>query len=108
MSVSIRKNDEVMVLAGKDRGKTGRVLKVFPARQRAIVENINKLKKHTRPNPARSVKGGIMEREASIHISNLQPICPECDKPTRVGHKRLEDGRRMRLCRRCGGSLERG
>jgi len=106
--LSIRKNDQVMVQAGRDRGKTGRVLKVFPDTSRAVVENINKVKKHTRANPSRNVKGGILEREASIHVSNLMPICPSCAKPTRVGHTQLEAGKKVRSCKRCGGNFDRG
>ena len=107
-AVSIHKNDQVVVQSGRDRGKQGRVLKVFPERARAIVENVNKIKRHTRPNPARNVKGGIMERESSLHVSKLMPVCPECQKPTRVGHKVLEDGKKIRVCKRCQGSLDRG
>ena len=107
-SMRIKRNDQVRVHSGRDRGKTGRVLKVFPASSRAIVENINKIKKHTRPNPSQNVKGGIIERETSIHISNLMPICPDCSEPTRVGRKLLEDGRKSRVCKHCGGSLDRG
>lgn len=107
-AVSIKKNDQVMVQAGRDRGKTGKVLKVFRERGRAIVENINKIKRHTKANPSRNVKGGIMEREASMAISNLMPICPDCQKPTRVGRKLLEDGKKIRICKHCQGSLDRG
>ena len=80
----VKKDDEVLVLAGKDRGKSGRVLRVFPTKKRAVVENINMLRKHTRPNPQKNIKGGVVERESPIHLANLMVICRECGKPTRV------------------------
>ncbi len=103
--VKLRKNDEVLVIGGKDRNAKGKVLRVFPAKNTVIVERINMLKKHTRANPGKQVKGGILEREAPIQISNLKLICPECGKPTRVGRKRLQDGTGSRLCRVCGASF---
>ncbi|HEV8120007.1 MAG TPA: 50S ribosomal protein L24 [Candidatus Polarisedimenticolia bacterium] len=106
-SVHVRKNDTVVVLAGKDKGRTARVLRVFPSESRAIVEGVNFHKKHTRPNPQRNIKGGILERETPIHTSNIMVVCNECKKPSRVGHKRLEDGKKVRTCRRCGGILDK-
>ncbi|GAB4244662.1 MAG: 50S ribosomal protein L24 [Acidobacteriota bacterium] len=103
----VKKNDQVIVLAGKDRGRTGRVLRVFPRRNRAIVENINTIRRHTRPNPQRNIQGGIVEREAPIHLSNLQVICPECNRPARVGFQILADGRKVRTCKKCGGTVDR-
>jgi len=103
----IRKNDQVEVLSGKDRGKRGRVLRIMPARSRAIVERINMLKRHTRPNPQRNIKGGVVEREASLHVSKLMIICPECSKPTRVRHKTLSDGRKVRTCAACDGVIDK-
>jgi large subunit ribosomal protein L24 len=99
--VKIKKNDEVLVTQGKDRGVRGKVLKVFPGEGRAIVERINMIKRHTRPNPNKQVQGGILEKEAPIQLANLRLICPECGKPTRVGAKRLEDGTGVRVCKRC-------
>ena len=96
----IRKNDQVEVLSGKDRGKRGRVLRIMPARSRAIVERINMLKRHTRPNPQRNIKGGIVEREAPIHVSNVMIVSPDDDKRTRIGSKILPDGRKVRVGRR--------
>src|SRR5437762_1097293 len=90
----IRKNDNVLVIAGKDRGKRGRVLKVVPAKNRLVVEGVNMIKRHTKPNPGRNVKGGIVEREGSLHASNVQLVCPECGVQTRVGRKILGDGRK--------------
>lgn len=104
--LNVRKNDQVKVLAGKDRGKTGRVLRVFPQRNRAVVENVNTVRRHTRPNPQKNIQGGVVEREGPIHISNLQVICPECDQPVRVGIQFLSDGKRVRVCRSCSGSID--
>jgi len=103
----IRRNDTVLVLAGKSKGRTGRVLRVFPGESRAIVEGVNFVRKHTKANPQKNIKGGILEREAPVDLSNLMPICGECGKPTRVGHKFLEDGKKVRSCRRCGGLLDK-
>jgi large subunit ribosomal protein L24 len=107
----IRKNDNVLVITGKDRGKRGRVLKVLPdsetAKTRLIVEGVNMIKRHTKPNPGRQVKGGIVEREASLHASNVQLVCPECGAQTRVGHKILGDGRKVRICRKCEGVVDK-
>jgi large subunit ribosomal protein L24 len=104
---SVRKNDEVIVLTGKDRGKRGRVLQVLPERNRVVVEGVNMIKRHTKPNPQKNIKGGIVERESSIHASNVQPIDPETGKGTRVGRKVLEDGRRVRVSRRSGSVLDK-
>jgi large subunit ribosomal protein L24 len=104
---SVRKNDEVIVLTGKDRGKRGRVLQVLPERNRVVVEGVNMIKRHTKQNPQKNVKGGIVERESSIHASNVQPIDPETGKATRVGRKVLEDGRRVRVSRRSGSVLDK-
>jgi|SRR5437867_2815375 len=104
---SVRKNDTVLVLAGKSKGRTGRVLRVFPAEERAIVEGVNFVRKHTKANPQKNIKGGILERESPVHLSNLMPVCGECSKPTRVGRKILEDGKKVRICRRCGGFLDK-
>jgi large subunit ribosomal protein L24 len=104
---SVRKNDEVIVITGKDRGKRGRVLQVLPERNRVVVEGVNVIKRHTRPNPQKNIKGGIVEREGSIHASNVQPVDPETGKATRVGRKVLEDGRRVRVSRRSGSVLDK-
>ena len=83
LAAPIRKNDNVVVLTGRDRGKRGRVLRVMPDKTRVIVEGVNFIKRHTKANPQRNVKGGIIEREASVHASNVQLVCPECGAPTR-------------------------
>ena len=101
----IKKNDRVRVIAGKDKGREGRVLRVLPEVDRAIVEGVNFTKKHTRPNPQRQVKGGILEKEAPIRLANLQVVCGECGRPSRIGRKRLDDGSGVRFCKRCGATL---
>ncbi len=101
----IRKNDEVYVLRGKDRGKTGRVLIVIPQKQRIVVEGVQMIKRHTRPNPQKNIKGGIVEKEAPIHVSNVAVVCKNCSERTRIGIIVLEDGRRERTCKKCGNTL---
>ncbi|GIT67405.1 MAG: 50S ribosomal protein L24 [Acidobacteriota bacterium] len=103
----IRKNDNVVVVAGKDRGKRGRVLQVHPDKNRVVVEGVNFIKKHTRPNPQANIKGGIVEREAALHASNVQIVCPECGAPTRIGRQLLGDGRKVRVCRKCDGAVDK-
>src|SRR6266446_7303059 len=96
----VRKGDNVVVLSGKDRGKQGKVLRVSPAKGTAIVERVNFTKKHTRPNPSKNQKGGILEREAPIKLSNLQVICPSCNEAARLGSHRTDTGA-TRYCRKC-------
>ena len=103
LATPIRKNDSVLVITGKDRGKRGRVLKLVPEKNRLVVEGVNMIKRHTKPNPGKSIKGGIVEREASLHASNVQLVCPECGAQTRVGRRILGDGRKVRICRKCNG-----
>src|SRR5436190_11299355 len=98
----IKKNDEVFILNGKDRGRTGRVLIVIPRDQKIVVEGVQMIKRHTRPNPQRNIKGGIVEKEAPIHISNVALVCKDCKKHTRAASKVLTDGRRVRICKKCG------
>ena len=85
----VKKDDKVLVIAGKDRGKSGRVLRVIPDKGRALVEGVAFVKRHTRPNPSKNIKGGVVERESSVHLSNLKVICGECGESTRVGHTEL-------------------
>jgi large subunit ribosomal protein L24 len=106
LQTPIRRNDQVIVTTGRDRGKRGRVIKVIPEKNRLIVEGVNIVKRHTRPNPQRNIKGGILEREAPLHASNVQIVCPECGKVTRVGH-RIEGDRKVRICRKCEGVIDR-
>lgn len=101
----IKKNDQVLVIAGRDRGTRAKVLRVLPREGKAIVERVNMIKKHTRPNPQKQIQGGILEREAPIQLSNLMVICPDTGKPTRVGKKRLEDGTVVRVAKVSGVEL---
>jgi large subunit ribosomal protein L24 len=98
----VAKDDTVVVLSGKYRGKIGRVLRVLPAQDRVIVEHVNMVKRHTKPNPAKGVQGGIVEKEGSIHVSNVMVVDPSTGKPTRVGHKFLADGKKVRVSRKSG------
>ena len=107
LATPIRKNDNVLVITGKNRGSRGRVLKIDPAKNRLVVEGVNMIKRHTKPNPGKNIKGGVVEREASIHASNVQLVCPECGKQTRVGRKILGDGRKVRICRKCEGVVDK-
>ncbi len=103
----IRKNDEVIVIAGKDRGKRGRVMTVDTDRNRVVVEGLNVAKRHTKPNPQRNVKGGIVEQEASIHASNVMLWDSEAGTGTRVGFQTQEDGRKVRISRKSGGVIDK-
>jgi large subunit ribosomal protein L24 len=104
---NVRKNDTVVVISGKDRGKRGRVLQVYPKVAKALVEGINIVKRHSKPNPQRNVKGGILAKEAPVQLSNVMVIDPDTDKATRVGRKILEDGTHVRVARRSGAVLDR-
>ncbi len=103
----IKKDDNVQVIAGKDAGKTGKVLRVLPEENRVLVEKLNMIKRHTKPRPApratgqQVIPGGVIEREAPLHISNVQLICPACGKPSRVGFRINADGNKVRVCRAC-------
>jgi large subunit ribosomal protein L24 len=105
MKVNVKKNDQVLVTTGKDRGARGRVLRVLASDGKAIVERVNMIKRHTKPNPNKGIQGGILEREAPIQISNLKVICPECGKPSRLGRTRLDDGKGVRVCKNCGATF---
>jgi large subunit ribosomal protein L24 len=97
------KSDTVVILSGEYRGKTGKVLKVFPKKDKVVVEGVNLIKKHSRPTQ-QMPQGGIIEKEGPIHISNLKVICPKCNKPTRIGMKILDDKSKVRFCKNtdCG------
>jgi len=107
LQTPIRRNDTVLVTTGKDRGKKGRVLRVVPEKNRLLIEGVNLVKRHTRPNPAKNIKGGVVQREATLHASNVQLVCPECGAHTRVGRRVLEDGRKVRVCRKCNGVVDK-
>lgn len=102
MGLKIKRNDVVIVKVGKDKGKKGKVLKVLNGKNMAIVEKVRLMKEFVRPNPSRNIRGGIVEKEAPIHISNLLLYCPECDRGVRVGIKILGDGSKVRTCKKCG------
>ena len=101
----VRKNDQVVVISGKDRGKRGRVLEVYPGKGRALVEGVNIVQRHTKPNPQRNIKGGIASKEAPVHASNLMLIDPDGGLPTRVGYQVDQDGTKTRIARRSGSAL---
>jgi large subunit ribosomal protein L24 len=103
--VSLRKGDQVKVMTGRDRGKTGRVLSVDALKRKVTVEHANMIKRHTRPNPSKNIKGGIVEREGPIAISNVMLVCSGCNKASRIGRKELTDGSSVRVCRRCGATF---
>lgn len=102
--LKLRKGDKVMVIAGKDRGKSGKILRSFPRENRVLVEGVNIVKRHTRPTQ-KNPQGGIVERESPIHISNVMLVCPRCNQPTRVGRKITPEGK-FRVCKKCGEEIE--
>jgi len=102
----IKKNDQVYILAGKDRGKTGRVLIVHPKDGKVVVEGVQIIKRHTRANPQRNIKGGIIEKESPVDLSNVALVCKNCGKHSRLGIQVLGDGRHVRSCKKCGNTIE--
>jgi large subunit ribosomal protein L24 len=103
--VDIRRNDTVKVITGRDKGKEGRVLRVFPDDAKLLVEHVMIVKKHVRPNPQRNIKGGIAEQESRIALSNVQLVCPTCG-PVRIGHE-VRGDRKVRVCKKCGTTLDK-
>ena len=103
----VRRGDTVAVIAGKERGKRGKVLRILTADGRVLVEKINMVKKHQRPTQ-KLRHGGIIEREGALALSNVQLVCGRCDKPVRTGIKMLADGRKLRACKRCGEPIDKG
>ena len=103
----VRRGDTVGVIAGKERGKRGKVLRVLRERERVLVEKVNMIKKHQRPTQ-KVRQGGIIEREGALAVSNVLLICGRCDRPVRSGMKILADGRKIRVCKRCGESIDKG
>jgi len=103
--VDIKRNDTVKVITGRDKGKEGRVLRVFPGDAKLLVEHVMMVKKHVRPNPQRNIKGGIAEQESRIAISNVQLLCATCG-PVRIGHE-VRGERKVRVCRKCGTTLDK-
>lgn len=102
----IHKNDVVRVIAGRDKGKEGRVLEVEPQKNRLFVEHVNIIKRHTRPNPNKQIRGGILDKEGPIHVSNVSLVCTECG-PTRIQHREKAEGSKVRVCAKCGQVLDR-
>ena len=96
----VKKDDTVAILSGKDKGKTGRILKVLPEKGRVVVESVNIVKRHTRPNQQNS-EGGILEKEATLDISNVQLVCSSCNTASRTGMRTLDDGNKVRYCKKC-------
>jgi len=106
-ALHIRKNDTVIVIAGKEKGKTGKVLRVLPDKGRVIVERVNFIKRHQRPT-SRARHGGIIEREGSLDVSKVMLVCGKCGKPTRTGAQILAEGRKVRVCKKCGEIVDKG
>jgi large subunit ribosomal protein L24 len=111
--IKIKQGDNVRIIAGKDSGKTGTVQRVLPDEGRVVVEKVNMIKRHTKPRPAprrsgsqQVIPGGVIEREAPLHISNVQLVCPACGKPSRVGYRVNDDGNKVRVCRACGKDVD--
>ena len=104
-NLQVKKGDKVQVIAGKDKGKKGKVLRSFPSNDRVLVEGANMIKRHTRPTQ-KSPQGGIVDKPGAIHVSNIQLVCPNCDQPTRIGSKRTKEGKRVRVCRKSDGEID--
>ena len=102
--MSIKKGDVVVVLSGKDKGKQGKVLAAMPADRKVIVEGINVVSRHTRPRK-QGEEGGILKKEAAIYACKVQKVCPKCNKATRPAHKILADGKKVRVCKKCGAEI---
>ena len=100
MGLSIKKNDTVLVVTGKEKGKKGRVISVEPKKDKILIERINIIKRHMKPSKKYS-QGGIIEKEAPLHISNVMLVCSKCNKPTRIGNTVLSDGKKARICKKC-------
>jgi large subunit ribosomal protein L24 len=103
--MKIRKNDNVLVIAGKDKGKKGKVRFAYPKKDRVLVEGVNFIKKHSKARGA-ARQAGIIDLEATLHVSNVMLVCDKCGKPARIGHRILEDGRKVRFCHACGEVIE--
>ena len=103
-NMSIRKDDLVVVLSGKDKGKQGKVLEVMPKERKVVVEKINMVSRHTKPR-RQGDQGGIIQKEAPLYACKVQRVCPKCNKPTRHAHKLLEGGKKVRVCKKCGAEI---
>jgi len=100
MGLGIKKEDKVLVLSGKEKGKKGRVIRVFPKKEGVLVEKVNLIKRHMKPSK-KYTQGGIIEKESPLHVSTVMLLCPSCSKPTRIGNLILESGKKVRTCKRC-------
>jgi large subunit ribosomal protein L24 len=100
MGLGIKKNDTILVITGKEKGKKGRVLSVSPLKDQLLIEKVNIIKRHMKPT-RKYAQGGIIEKEAPLHISNVMLVCPKCSKPTRIGNSLLQDRRKVRMCKKC-------
>ncbi len=105
-AMDIRKGDEVRVMAGRDKGKVGRVLEADPRKRVLFVEHVNMIKRHTRPNPNKQIRGGVLEKEGPIHVSNVALVCSDCG-PTRIQHREKAEGRKVRVCAKCDKVLDK-
>ncbi len=107
--LKIKRGDQVRIVAGKEAGKSGKVLRVETATHKVVIERLNMMKKHTKPNPKKNPQGGVIEREAPIDVSNVMLVCPACGQPTRVGYRVTDDGGKVRVCRHanCGKDIDR-
>jgi large subunit ribosomal protein L24 len=108
-NMKIKKGDQVRVISGKEAGKTAKVMRVDTEKRRVVLERLNIMKKHTKPDPKKNPQGGVIEREAAMDVSNVMLVCPACGQPTRVGYRLLEDGSKVRKCRRanCGKDIDK-
>jgi len=106
IKTNLRKGDSVRIITGKEKGKEGKILQVLKESNKVLVEQLNLIKKHTKPN-AKYPKGGIVDREGALQISNVMILCRKCDKPSRIAAKLLDDGEKIRVCRRCGEVLDK-
>ena len=108
-NMKIKKGDQVRVLSGKEAGKTAKVLRVDREKHRVVLERLNIVKKHTKPNPKTNPQGGVIEREAPLDVSNVMLVCPSCGQPTRVGYRLIDGGGKVRVCRResCGKDIDK-
>lgn len=105
--LNVRKNDKVVVISGKEKGKQGKILKTFPEKQRVVVEGLHLTKRAVKPTQ-KSPQGGIITREGSVHVSNVMLVCPSCDAPMRVAAKETDEGKFIRTCRQCAAEIDKG
>lgn len=106
VKLSVKKDDLVEVIAGREKGKRGKILRVYPGESRLLVEKVNLVKRHTRPSKL-GQQGGIVEKEAKLHLSNVMPVCARCNEPVRIGRRVNPEGKKVRSCKRCGEAIDR-